>query len=39
MYPHMLSTHVVTYIMFFKNGNVNGFLVYIGSVFGSLNAI
>ncbi len=38
---NITCTHanVVAYITFQRNGNPNDFLLYIGSVFGSLNAI
>ncbi len=31
--------YVITYIKLQRNGDVNGFLIYIDCVFGSLNAI
>jgi hypothetical protein len=31
--------HVIAYITLQRNGDVNSFLLYIGSVFSSLNAI
>ncbi len=31
--------YVITYIKLQRNGDVNGFLLYIGNVFGDLNAI
>jgi len=34
-----VHTHVITYITLLKNEDANGFLLYIGSVFGSLNVI
>jgi hypothetical protein len=34
-----MYTHKCSYITFERNGNPNDFLLFIGSVFGSLNAI